>query len=636
MNNYTELKKRCTLFSKGFEAVKQRAWEWGHSKKPIKNMMLNILASGPDQVAMDNEMQDANLYLIAEVFQDPKAMKQLRTRYEKEFIPAGVEALTLWEKHPAFWCFFSVKEHLSGDFYLIVDHLTGEEHILHSKGISTFQKLDDADALRFLCVMQPNGQCLQTVGTIKYYRILVSDFLYYCTLFKPEEGLQAIIHKHFIRFFKLDDIANIPVLKQDSHDMLFIWQPFTLPDFDSKKLGGEWFSTTQGTIHKFTYKVIDTSMQDLPNFKEFQRFPSAMDGLILRDDATDEMGIYTNTEISYAFLSALLNRSYPMLNIPTKPSYLVSGSLQHALTGLNIPEPWNKFEPIIEYREPKDTKEKDYKEELEKLREEYTRAVEKRGSDDQELALYGVYLDAMINGKPIDIDAVCKITGMEREDVENIRRRVDDLSEEEVLEEFNEVFDDDFDEDYEYVMFQVPEKEKVYELQDLPMPPDYEIDEVLYNSLSDSEIFVISLADSEEAQRHFIQLVSEDIAAEFARYGMLKNIERLFAITFDQELVFPLMNAFIWILLHKGREWVPVRSYAIELLKWIPAEIKPFYAEPEEFIEALSKFVKKLLCTRGICSLTKRPNAEETKTGKYTIKGTEALLLLLQVRDVGE
>ena len=584
-------------------------------------------------------MQDANLYLIAEVFQDPKAMKQLRTRYGAELIPAGVEVLTYWEKHPAFWCFFTVTEHLSGDFYLIVDHLTGEEHILHSKGISTFREMKDADGLRYLCLMQSNGECLQTVGTIKYYRILVSDFLFYCSLFKPEEGLQAIIHKHFIRFFKLDGIATIPALKRDNHDLLFIWQPFTLPDFDSKKLGGEWFSTTLGTIHKFMYKVIDTSMQDLPNFKEFERFPSAMDGLILRDEATDEMGIYTNTEISYAFFSALLNRSYPVLNIPTKPSYLVSGSLQHVLTGLNIPEPWNKFEAIIEYREPQDKEEKNYKEELKKLREEYTRAVEERGSDDPELALYGVYLDAMTSGKPIDIDAVCKVTGMEPEDVENIRRRVDDLSEEEVLEEFDEAFDEDFDEDDEddeYIMFQVPAKEKVYELKDLPMPLDDEIYDVLSNSLSDSEIFVISLVNFAEAQRQCIQLVSEDVAAEFARYGMLKNIERLFAITFDKELVFPLMNAFIWILLHKGREWVPVRSYAIELLKWLPAELKPYYAEPEEFIEALSKFVKKLLCTRGICSLTKRPTTEETKTGKYTIKGTDALFLLLQVRDFDE
>ncbi|HAF86681.1 MAG TPA: hypothetical protein DCG32_10045, partial [Sphaerochaeta sp.] len=187
------------------------------------------------------------------------------------------------------------------------------------------------------------------------------------------------------------------------------------------------------------------------------------------------------------------------------------------------------------------------------------------------------------------------------------------------------------DQDYTYVIYNVPDEDKVFELIDLPMPEEY-LDDVLYNTLSDSEIFVITLATMGEAQRQFLQLVSEDYALELNNYGMLRSIELMFLRTFEEKLAYPVMNAFIWSLLCRGKEYVPVRSYAIEILKWIPSEIMHFYLE-EEFIEAFSKFVKQQLCTKGVCSLAKRPTAAEIKKGTYTIRGTDALYTLLKIRD---
>ena len=643
MNNYTELKKLCTTFSRGFESIKQLAWDLGHSNKTTKKIMLEILKSGPDQIAMENEIQGSFLYMLSEVFQDPKAMKQLRLKHEAELIPAGLAVLTFWEKNPAFWCFFTVKEHLNGDFYQIVDHLTGEEHILHSKGISTFQKLTDAEGLRFLCLMQPNGGCLQTVGMIKYYRILVSDFLFYCSLFKPEEGLQAIIHKHFIKFFTLDVIAILPPFKRDNYDMLFIWQPFTLPDFDIAELGGAWFSSSLGSRQRFTVNIIDTSMLGLPNLKVFETAPSAMAGAIIRDNATDEMALFTNTEVAYAFFSALLNRSYPKLKLPKKPLFLISGALQHVLTKVSLPVPWKEFEDIIEYREPQDKVEKNSKEEWEKLREEYKKAMEDLGPDNPEMELMMLYIDAQISGKPMDTDKICKATGLDRDYVENLFGRFDNFSDEEALDAFDDALDDDYgdEEDSEdmvpddYAFYIISDEDKVYEMDGWPVLEDAYGD-TLYHTLSDSEIFVVTISKMEEAHRQFLQLVSEDYALEIERYGMLASIDRLFTNSFDEELAQPLMNAFFWIFLHKGKDWVPVRSYAIEILKWIPSDILPFYVDHETFIEAFSKFVKRLLCTRGVCSLAKRPSAEDTKKGTYAIKGTDAFFSLLQVRDFDE
>jgi hypothetical protein len=90
------------------------------------------------------------------------------------------------------------------------------------------------------------------------------------------------------------------------------------------------------------------------------------------------------------------------------------------------------------------------------------------------------------------------------------------------------------------------------------------------------------------------------------------------------------MNTFFWILLYRGRQWTSARSYAIEMLKWIPSYIIPNYLSQEEYIETFSTFVKKILCNRAICSLQKRPTPDEVKKGLYKIKGTKAFYSLLK------
>ncbi|MGB4408498.1 MAG: hypothetical protein WBI82_16710 [Sphaerochaeta sp.] len=44
------------------------------------------------------------------------------------------------------------------------------------------------------------------------------------------------------------------------------------------------------------------------------------------------------------------------------------------------------------------------------------------------------------------------------------------------------------------------------------------------------------------------------------------------------------------------------------------------YPDAEAFIEAFSVFTKKLLSTRGICSLKARPTPDEVLQGTYAIK----------------
>ena len=634
MNNYNAIKNRCNTFTKGFESIKGYAWDWGHSKKPIKKGMDEILQSGPDKIAMDYEIQNSYLYLLAEVFQDTKAMKQLRTKHEAMLTPAGLEVLSFWEKEPAFWCYFSVKEHLDGNLHLIVDHMTGKEYLLYSKGIATMQKWKFPEKLSFLCLMQPNGECLQTVGAIKFFRLPASDFLFYCTLFKPEEGLKDILHKHFIQFFTLDTTNSAPPLKKATYEIGFAWQTFTLPEFAIENLGGRWLSTTVGTQQRFTLKIVDTSMLGLPNLTVFETEPSAMAAAIIRDNATEEMVLFTNTKVAYSFFSALLNRAYPTIKLPKEPSIFIGIPMQVLLAPMDLPVPWKKFMDMIDYREPEEKVEADRTKEWEKLREENRRISGLEGSERAERELTDIFIEAQITGKPMDAGKVSKATGLDRQEVERLLSRFDELPEEGYLdasddEDDFDFGDDDLDEIYEDIFFIVPDEDKAFELKTWPMPTDT-YGHGVYQSLPDSEFFESN--DTEEAYRQFLELGGKDFATEVRKDGLFDMVEALFATTFDGDFIYPVMNTFFWILYHEGKEWVPVRSYAIEILKWIPSDILHYYVDQEEFIESLGKFIKRMLCTRGICSLAKRPKAEEVRLGTYTIKATDAFYSLLKVK----
>ncbi|MDY0289171.1 MAG: hypothetical protein RBR15_10140 [Sphaerochaeta sp.] len=54
------------------------------------------------------------------------------------------------------------------------------------------------------------------------------------------------------------------------------------------------------------------------------------------------------------------------------------------------------------------------------------------------------------------------------------------------------------------------------------------------------------------------------------------------------------------------------------------------YPDAKAFIEAISQFTRKILCTRGICSLKARPKAGEAETGLYLIKGSDAFYSLVE------
>ncbi|MDY0290669.1 MAG: hypothetical protein RBR15_17750, partial [Sphaerochaeta sp.] len=587
MNNYNELEKLCRTFDKGFLAIQDYMDEWGQTNKRVRKVMNSILTSGgKDNIVTEVEMNNAYLYLLSEFFQDGEAIKKVHAQHEAELNAVGKQVLSYWEKHPGFWLYFSVKEELDDDFWTIVDNMTGDEHLLYSPGVGIL--LDDAgsECLHFVCLMQPNGGCLQTIGQIKYNHLPVADFKFYCSLFKPEEGLKAILSKHYIQFWQLDSIANMTSIKRNGYELGYAWQPFSLPEFDTAKLGGKWNTWKHDAKVKYFIKEPDPSMDKLPSRKLLETETVAMGGSIVRDPKTGEMGLATNSEAAYPFYAAILNRAYPELKLPKEPSVFVTAPLRGLAVKTELPFPWKKFRAILEY-----------KEEIKKAKNDFD-------AEDM-LKLYhdivAIYKKAQLSGQTLDMDAIAKATKLDKKTAERLFRGYDEFATRIPFGDPSES-----DDDYEEKVFKLPAKDKAFQLTGWEMPKDVD-GGYLSDGLYLSELFAIK--DEKEAYRQLVQLTNEAYAQELDRDGVCAGIEALFEETFDEDLVYPLMNTFFWLLYHKGKEWLPVRSYAIELLKWIPSPILREYIEYEDFIEEFSRFTKKLLCTKGICSLAKRPTA---------------------------
>ncbi len=219
---------------------------------------------------------------------------------------------------------------------------------------------------------------------------------------------------------------------------------------------------------------------------------------------------------------------------------------------------------------------------------------------------------ALIEGVPFSKEAFCKKTGFSMEEVE---QSIQDL-----LDQQEKV------EHLEY-SYEVPLTDKELELSGWPLPPD-EIKLLFDAELEESEVFEV-FGDS-KTEDQFKRVTKGSLTKKINIYGHITFVEDMFYDHFDEDISCILMNSFFWIFYHKGYQWLPIRSYAIEMLKLFPQAILKQYHQSEHFIVAFSNFTKDILAPGGICCLQRRPTPWEVKNGLYTIKATDAFHYLLE------
>ena len=213
------------------------------------------------------------------------------------------------------------------------------------------------------------------------------------------------------------------------------------------------------------------------------------------------------------------------------------------------------------------------------------------------------------SGRPVDNDETKQHIAAITEDLKIQTKRLKDLD---ILRE---------------PPFEVPPEDTRFALEGYPIPSTilkFDFDSDLHAS------GMFTVFTDEETQDQFTTITGGAFAEEITELGHVRFVETMFSDNFDDDIAFTVMNAFFWILFFKGDTWIPVRSYAIEMLRLFPKAILAQYPIPEDFIETFSRFTRKVLASRGICSLKARPTSVEGKKGLYAIKATGAFKSLLE------
>lgn len=596
MNTYETIKSVCTQTNRNFESIEPLILDWKKSTAQVKKVVQSLIALERKEDIPDGYgSSSAASYLYALVLTDGKAIKKMLDQ-RGSFLTSKVRAtLAYWGEHPGFWCFFAIEQIMEEQGFLtVVDLLSGDKHLVYSTALCDMQQSSKTKDKSYLCLLLPNGQCMQTAAMIRYYPLSARDLRFYASMFDPKEDLGTVINRHYVRFFKLDLLSSASVPMHKQYELRKTWQPFTLKEFDVSKLEGEWVTVTLGEQQKFFFDAPTDSMQSIPHAEIFPAELPMMGGTVVRETSTGEMGLVTNSEVSYGIFSTVLNRAYPEQELPKEPELSIFLALEVLLYDEGFPLPWNQFDSIIRYRP----------EEVETIDDE-------EGAEEDDDTVVDDAMEAYV--QRIWEKHVTKAFSDEDDSVDT--EKVDDAVHD-VLGKFIK-------------KYEVKAADRPIEFKGCPNP-SLQARMNFFLHLTDQEVFV--LADGREAFDGFVILTNGAYFDEVRGIGFATYIENLFVNYFTsvKDLPYILMNAFFWVLFHKGKNWAPLRSYAIEMLKLFPTPIISVYPESEDFIQEFSTFTRKILATRGICSLKARPKAAEVATGMYAIKGSEPFFNLVR------
>lgn len=244
---------------------------------------------------------------------------------------------------------------------------------------------------------------------------------------------------------------------------------------------------------------------------------------------------------------------------------------------------------------------------------------QKRSSGKENFKSFGltIHLTMALNeaeneNVPFDKEAFCKRKGYTIQEVDAAIENI--LTMQEKIDREREAYEPSLaDKELELTGWPLPSEEIL---------PDFDSD-LKYSSL-------FEILHTMNPAEQFSKITNGSSDAEIREQGILAFVENLFTDYFEENAVLILMNSFFWLLYYNGKRWLPVRSYAIEMLKLFPQDIQKSFFNDTIFIEEFSTFIKKRLATRGICSLKARPTPEEVEHGLYAIKATDAFYSLLR------
>jgi len=457
-----------------------------------------------------------------------------------------------------------------------------------------------------------NGAGYQTFGYHHAFSAVYSDDIrfFFAGLDSGEPvdmtSMTESIDRRFIDFLLLDSIAfhNESMIEDEYIDIY--WDEYPIgADFDTKQIPGKWRHSRSGSFHCMVFDSPDKRMRSLPVPPELQRFanesgngwqfPEFAIAALFVDSERQCIALLASTQSAWISLLHLVAPTVAVVDPETildpqhsvsLPVFAVSGQIG------NFAFPWRTWQqqatPMA----------KDLFKELEHVAK--SRAVLNEYLDARELSLR-FDLDARCKRMDVDASVVSELAKV----IENMGRRA-------------EIPDD---------MFDITTIEGDFELQGLaPLAPrEYDF---LSLPLDESELFSI---DTMSAFPLFEVLTNGSQHIGVA--DLSESLEDLFYAFFDEIDTLPLvmMNYLFLLLLHSGRQWTPVRTFAIEVLKLLFPYLKEIGDDDADvFATRFSEFVYRQLRTHAVVEVKGRPSADQKFWGTYEIRPTQFFLTLVK------
>ena len=309
--DFEALKRRCEETSAILGEIEEPLLDWAiHKEKllapweSLKRKHRELCERLPEQWHEITAAQFAAGRLLGAPEGTRKFLRAVRER-----LPAEERGLLEhFVRKPWFYCLFRILEHHEGEFFTILDLDTEEERLLRSGAV---RSLERAGVQLFLGLLFHDGACLQTYGSMHYYRgFQPYDLHYFARLLDPQrlssEGLSAVIARSPGSFYLLDAWSEIPAAVHKDQRVELCAAELALPGFDPESYRGR--------------LEIDRVAGLVRCRLEGERTPLRL-AAAYYDTSTERLAIQASTPALYSQLRGLLG---PQVPLPEQPPWRVT------------------------------------------------------------------------------------------------------------------------------------------------------------------------------------------------------------------------------------------------------------------------------------------------------------------------
>jgi hypothetical protein len=549
------------------------------------------------------------MYILASILSDRYALTKFLQTYRKMLSSEAMRLLNDCRAHAPHWIIARITDTPCEDAYHLQDTITGEDVILYSREFSRFLTEEDEPGKLFITCIMFNGVCYQPIYIIYSYNLLAEDFLWYTRSFQdPEQDtvpLTSLILEQYLDFFTINDISAVPIPETFGEPESVYWAEFPLTALP--EIPGKWKRETRPGYEKLSYRGTDEELRahTAPEVLKGYNLNSKKRSLwVSTGTPQPEITLCHDTGtalfLAHSRFDFYLTRELIKLNNNGEPRDLQpDGSVSevyYRFTSIHdfCPMPFDSY--IAPFLSGKDF--------LVRMRELFQALMQIEGGDPAEFE-------------------------------ELLRRFGDDGDETLRAQKANVVLLAS-----EGLPQTIIDKELDYLLDPHLSLPQWQRERII----NYSEVEPLWLVcDRETCVNIFSNLVGHLRKQEDFREDPMQYMEDLFQKPFGDLDGYMIMDMTMIMLHAIGNRWIAVRTYALEILEHFHELLEDTYTDEdayenddedvlelgyELFIERYSRFVYRILCRNGICSLKERPTSEQVTSGTYCVQRTELVTVL--------